>query len=318
MNAAADKNDSKLNELLLKARKSADASFGASHWADVLRACGFQFEVTRKKLREILEVRITAPNGATLLVEKDPRYKRIGFGMVHLPAKGHVAKRHDDGTACGCSCGLREWPCFRTPHTSLKRWAEEQGFSIPDLAARALGMPTLAEERNYKEYEKRDWTHTGSCGVCCQNIKMEALGKRQVLVLHGYRRPGDGSAHGECFGRGYPPHELAPDAARDFLKKVLIPQRDNTQKALENLQTGKISKICIRQPDFVRDREGEYVKRGEPLWDYYLKQKIESTQRELKYAERTVAEFALKVAEWKLDELPEFKQAKLFGKKGAP
>lgn len=306
--------------LLLKARKKADAGFGAANWATVLRALGFQYEVTKKERAQVLAVRITAPNGAVLDVEKNPRSKTIGFGLVHLPMQGHEECDRTDseyGTPIRCICGARGWPCYRLPHTSLSRWAEEQGYPIHDLAARALDMMTVEEERKFKEYKARDWTHTGTCGVCGQNIKMENMGERTALVLHGYCRPGDGATRGECFGRGYPPHELSPDAARAWLDQVLVPQLGRECWILEQLGTGKITRIRTREADERRGREAEYVCKGDPTWPRVLSAQIESQERAVEYATHGVREFALKVAGWQLDELPEFKMAKLFGEKSS-
>lgn len=310
--------DDPTRQLLLKARKKADAGFGAANWAAVLRALGFQYEVTKKERAQVLAVRITAPNGATLDVEKNPRSKTIGFGHVHLPMEGHEECDQTDpeyGTPIRCICGTRDWPCCRLTYTSLSRWAEEQGYPIHDLAARALDMMTVAEERNFKEYEARDWTHTGTCGVCGQNVKMEDSGQKTALCLHGYRRPGDGEAHGQCFGRGYPPHELAPDAAYAWLHQVLVVQLGNECRALKSLLTGQIKRICVRDADPRRGRPAEYVCEGEPTWPRVLKAQIERKEQDVERATSQVQEFALKVASWKLDELPEVKLAKRFGGK---
>lgn len=312
-----DSND-KLRELLLKTRKGATAGFGASDWAAVVRALGFQYDVTRKKGAQVLAARITAPNGASVDVEKDPRYRRIDFSWINLPTEGHEeCDKFDEkwGTPIRCVCGARDWPCCFLTHTSLSKWAEVQGYPLDDLAARALDMPTLAEEREYKEYKERDWTHTGTCGVCGQNVKMEDGGQRTALVLHGYRRPGDGQAHDQCFGRGYPPHELAPDAARAWLEQMLVPRLGNECLVLENLATGKIKRICVREADERRGRPAEYVSAGDRDWPRVLQNHIEEQERAIERADKEVRAFAKKVAGWKLDELPEIKLARRFGGK---
>lgn len=310
--------DSKLRELLLKTRKQATAGFGPSDWAAVVRALGFQYEVTRKNGAQVLAVRITAPNGSSVDVEKNPRYRRIGFDWIDLPTEGHEECDKIDEkwkTPIRCICGAQDWPCCFLKHTSLSDWARAQGYPLDDLAAKALGVPTLAEEREYKEYKERDWTHTGTCGVCGQNVKMEDGGARTALVLHGYRRPGDGQTHGQCFGRGYPPHELAPDAARAWLNEVLVPQLGGECLVFENLATGKIKRICVREADERRGRPAEYVSVGDRDWFRVLQARIDEQERAVGRADSEVRTFAKKVAGWKLDELPEFKLAKRFAAK---
>jgi hypothetical protein len=151
--------------------------------------------------------------------------------------------------------------------------------------------------------------------VCGQNVKMEDGGARTALVLHGYRRPGDGQTHGKCFGRGYPPHELSPDGARAWLNEVLVPQLGGECLVFENLATGKIKRICVREADERRGRPAEYVSVGDRDWPRVLQARIDEQERAVNRADSEVRTFAKKVAGWKLDELPEFKLAKRFAAK---
>ena len=73
-------------------------------------------------------------------------------------------------------------------------------------------------------------------------------------------------------------------------------------------------KICVREADERRNRPAEYVCAGEPTWPRVLRERTDDQERAVAYAERHVTEFQAKVDNWKLDELPEFKLAKLFGK----
>lgn len=302
--------DDKTRELLLKARKKADAGFNNSNWSTVVRALGFQYEVAHKVRQEVLKVRITAPNGAVLDVEKDPRNRTIGFGHVGLPKKGHGKKAVND--VVGCICGADHWPCCRLTYTSLTRWAAEQGYPLDTLAARALGMLTVAEEDEEDEYKARDWTHTGTCGVCNQNIKMEGMGKGTALVLHGYRRPGDGQVYGECFGRGYEPYELSPKAVLDYvvrLKKIEASQVEE----LVSLTSGAEVRLSkqVRQADW--STKTVWVRVGEPEFVDMLKSVIHAVETKLRITRSDIAHYTKKGAEWKLDELPEFKLARRFG-----
>jgi hypothetical protein len=58
-------------------------------------------------------------------------------------------------------------------------------------------------------------TCIGTCIVCQREIavRIDAETGAAALVHHGYRRPGDGAIHGDCFAVGKAPHEISADTA---------------------------------------------------------------------------------------------------------
>lgn len=94
------------------------------------------------------------------------------------------------------------------------QWLDAHGWK--ERAAAALGvephLPGVPRTR----------ANTGTCGVCFANVKLD--GGR--LVLHGYQRPGDGMAHGRCWGVGHEPFELSPEATRKYTDRGLTPKRE--------------------------------------------------------------------------------------------
>lgn len=276
--------------LLLKARKGADAGFGVGDWERVLAAVGFRME-RQKEGRELVGVKVTAPNGDVLNVEKEPGYRCIVFYGINLP---------------GESRGV-----------TLAEWAEKRGFNIRDLAAKVLGLETMGQERERRGYYERDWTNTGTCGVCERNIKMNDP-ERQELVHHGYERPGDGGIHGDCFGVGYKPHELSPECAKNYLAQALRPHLAIVQEGLAELERTKkgeplITSLMVDPGNPRTGRPPKYVKPGDADWDYELDRAIREATRDVNAALFEVQRFEKKVAAWKLDELPEVKLARKFG-----
>jgi len=158
-------------ELLKKARKGAWASFTVAGWEEVLAACGFN--VSRTGRGPDATVTVTAPNGVVVVVKKNPTYRALDMGWFRVP--GVHASTRWDGEDEECKCG-EMWPCAGgepfTSYTSIYAWAASQGVDLKVAAARVLGVPTVEEERALKEYKARDWTHTGTCGICYQNVKM--------------------------------------------------------------------------------------------------------------------------------------------------
>jgi len=80
--------------------------------------------------------------------------------------------------------------------------------------------------------------YLGTCGCCEREIKVRA----GVLVHHGYRRPGDGSIEGDCYGARCVPHELSPEVARDY-RDVVVWRRENEQKELQRAMTGQVTQL---------------------------------------------------------------------------
>lgn len=274
----------KLRVRLLKLRKGATAGFGPADWEAVLTHLGFEYEVTEKDGRRVEAVRITAPNGATLDVKKEANYRHIVFY----------------GIDTGDPADVRG--------TTLAGWAKARGYDLSDLASGALGMDTVDFERARRGYYERDYTHTGTCGVCEQNVKMTK--GTEKLVHHGYQRPGDGYIRGDCFGVAYPPHELAPDAARAFLSIALRPALAGAQQYLFNLETGKVTELSVGYGVQTR-----MVTPESPSWEDVLAGAKREMARKVESLAESVAYFEKKVAEWKLDELPQVKMERLYGPK---
>jgi hypothetical protein len=75
---------------------------------------------------------------------------------------------------------------------------------------------------------------TGTCQVCEGTFKM----KHGRIVFHGYKRPGDGHAHGTCGGA----HELPYEVSRDQVLTALDGRKiglARTEQALADLESFK-------------------------------------------------------------------------------
>lgn len=297
-----------LTGLLQKTRKGAWASFTVAGWEEVLTACGFK--VSRAGRGPDATATVTAPSGEAVTVTKNPGYKALTLSYFKVP--GVHSSTGWDGDAEECECG-ETWPCDGgesfTSYTSIYDWAAGQGVDLKVAAARVLGVPTVEEERALKDYKARDWTHTGTCGVCYQNVKMEDGGARQVLVLHGFRRPGHGSTEGQCFGRGYAPIELSPQACVDYLAVVVAPDLARQQDYLDLLRADKVEEIS----DPVRTAWAP-VKKGDAMWSRAFEREKVLTERKIAALLAEQALFQRRVESWKLAELPEVVMARRFGK----
>lgn len=67
----------------------------------------------------------------------------------------------------------------------------------------------------------RTLENTGTCAICGKNCKLDG-GKR--IVSHGFTVEYH-QQNGACFGVGYKPWELAPEAASALVEKCLVPEK---------------------------------------------------------------------------------------------
>lgn len=87
----------------------------------------------------------------------------------------------------------------------------------------------------------------GTCQICEHRQKLEKRkGAHETLQLvhHGYRRPGDGSIHGDCFGVKYEPYETATDGCTDYFRYAQDRQQALTQH-LKKLESGEFRTLSI-------------------------------------------------------------------------
>lgn len=102
----------------------------------------------------------------------------------------------------------------------------------------------------------------GECQICAHR----QIVQKDVLVLHGYERPGVGSVLGECHGRGFSPYEVSCERLRWYVETFLAEALASTRKELGNVPRVKqLSQQIYAGQEFGRSRyRTEWVKRGEP------------------------------------------------------
>lgn len=317
----------KLNDLLLKVRKKAVASFNWKNVADVVTHLGGKVEkvvglvpiekeyfvgkteeeaIAKHSEMEKFVVNSLPSNpkqGQLYLTKLTPvalsRHKDWEFDyegaagnegwQITMPngkTFSALPSKYDIGNA---HHGWKVIPATKVSIYDAISWLTKEGDWV-DLANKALSMeaiePTIPRTR-----EK-----TGSCGVCFQNVKIK-LGDPPRIVLHGYKRPGTGQVHGNCFGMGYPPFELSAEATQAFNLQVLIPLRDRTADRLRALKAGEVTELTVGFGT-------RTIKVGDPLWDHELKGAISQTERNLTAAEEEVQTFKDLVSHWKERPLP--------------
>lgn len=168
------------------------------------------------------------------------------------------------------------------PLYEVTKWLIERGWK--ERAAAALGVephtPALPRTR----------ANTGTCGVCFANVKLD----KGRIVLHGYQRPGDGMAHGRCWGVDHAPFELSPDATRDYTDRALTPRREGAERRVAELALGGMVLGTAKHP----------VPPTDPRWPSSWAAEKDSAARALASAQEEEAAYRRLLQFWKVRPLP--------------
>lgn len=125
----------------------------------------------------------------------------------------------------------------------------------------------------------------GECQICERTQKLSG----GLLVLHGYKRPGQGAIFGQCPGVGFPPYELSRDRCATVLASV-IDRVEHTESDLEKLARGVASIVTsdlrVMQP-------------GQQGYENARKKTVHATERELKWLIGEVEHLTRRIEQWK-------------------
>jgi len=181
-----------------------------------------------------------------------------------------------------------------SPNRKLQTWD-----TIKWLNTKTDWLDQINKKLGLEEFQPavpRTREHTGSCPICFQNIKLKEGGRLPTMVLHGYRRPGTGTIHGNCYGMGYPPFELSVEGTKSYLVEVITPARERAEAKVKLFKDGKVKIIHIHDHSTVEE--------GDPNWDRVLKGAKEEADRMLTRAEDEEDAFKRLVQHWKERDLP--------------
>ena len=111
----------------------------------------------------------------------------------------------------------------------------------------------------------------GWCPVCQKSWKV----RTNVLVHHGFQRPGTGSIHGDCFGVGMPPHETSPVIAETYLSQVVAPEVRRVEARLAQLgPPGEPDALPFDHWDSEARQYTKVIKRRNEVSDYDWKRRL--------------------------------------------
>lgn len=171
-------------------------------------------------------------------------------------------------------------------------WLDREG-GWKELVNQSLGM------EEHVPGAQRTRENTGHCPVCLQNIKLSPQGR---MVLHGYKRPGDGGGVvGNCFGVGYPPYELSDKGSKAYLDEVIL-SLTKIEEKLRELESPNLPSFTFTissNPPKVR-----MISRGDPLWYRLLEDEISRKKNEINLINVELKRVRELVAKWRVRPLP--------------
>jgi hypothetical protein len=169
-------------------------------------------------------------------------------------------------------------------------WLDREG-GWKELVNQSLGM------EEHVPGASRTRENTGHCPVCLQNIKLSPQGR---MVLHGYKRPGEGAgAVGKCFGVGYLPYELSDEGSKAYLDQVILPSLTKSKEKLKELENPNLPSFVSSGPRKVR-----MISRGDPLWERLLEDEISRKKNEIFLINVELKRVEGLVAKWRVRPLP--------------
>lgn len=187
-------------------------------------------------------------------------------------------------------------------NNGLMKWLRTETSFLDQINAK-LGTSSYEAEKAQSKAPTLTRSNTGTCPCCFRNIKLTPRTKKgrdksmPGMVVHGYKRPGNGSIHSNCFGEDWPPFEFSKEGTLAWMEKLEEALTRN-KAVLHNLESGKTTRI------FDINRK-EFVQLGDPSWDRFfdlevsgVKDTIESIGMELSRSRRYSSA-------WKPQPLPE-------------
>jgi hypothetical protein len=138
--------------------------------------------------------------------------------------------------------------------------------------------------------------HVGNCQLCEGDFK---LTDDNLMVHHGYKRPGDGEIHGDCPAVGLRPYEVSCEA----IKAYVIRLRSGLQAVkarLAQITAGEVTEFEKR------DRQGFTVSYSRFVTEWFhfdtelrsmeshLKYEISNLERDIKHREERIATWVKK------------------------
>lgn len=197
---------------------------------------------------------------------------------------------------------LRDYP----QNNKFLKWLKGDAKYL-DIINDRLGLESFEVEREKARTPPRTRGNTGTCPACSGNFKLTPRtkhGKDKTMpgmILHGYKRPGTGYVHGNCFGQDWPPFELSKEGTVAFIDE-LEEMRITIVAKVDRLERGDV--------DFLEDpyQQNRLLKKNEAdprAWERALKSAVEKNKTSLSMIDMELQRLHRMADAWKPEPLPQ-------------
>jgi hypothetical protein len=133
----------------------------------------------------------------------------------------------------------------------------------------------------------------GNCQLCEGDFRL----RDGRLVHHGYKRPGDGSIHGDCPGVGLPPYEATCEGIRAYVVS-LRDQVAHEDEFRRQLEAGEIKKLTIQKGYGYNRKFVEIVASDSHEWRGEVRSRVSSTKHRIKRLQEAIVRAEQRIARW--------------------
>lgn len=148
----------------------------------------------------------------------------------------------------------------------------------------------------------------GRCPVCERDFKLSGGG----MVHHGYRRPGDGCIHGDCFAVAMAPYEASCEGSKLY-KAALEGRRVQPAVRLAELQSGAVEALTVLESGS-RSKRVEILKSANPSkFEQALQSAIWNIKGLIKNLDRDIARMAKLIEGWTIQPARTFEEEEAKG-----
>jgi hypothetical protein len=134
----------------------------------------------------------------------------------------------------------------------------------------------------------------GTCAICLH----AQVVRNNVMVAHGYQRPGHGYIIGECFGVGYPAYETAPAACVAYIPH-LQGIKTTSEAYLARLTSGKVTEFSERKRNYrTNNYEVVVIRQQDRAFAGMLQTEITHVQQQIQYVIADIATMQARITNW--------------------
>jgi len=133
----------------------------------------------------------------------------------------------------------------------------------------------------------------GNCQLCEGDFRL----RDGRLVHHGYKRPGDGSIHGDCPGVGLPPYEATCDGIRAYVVSLRdqVAREDEFRRQLE---AGEIKTLTVQKGYGYNRKFVEIAASDSHEWRNEVSSRVSGTKHRIKRLQEAIVRAEQRIVRW--------------------